>query len=77
LIVRENLGEKAIVKNSAADKAGLKEYDIILELNGEKINEENPLADTLQKYKIGEEISLKILREGKEMNAKLKLEEKK
>lgn len=77
LIVRENLGEKAIVKNSAADKAGLKEYDIILELNGEKINEENPMADTLQKYKIGEEISLKILREGKEMNAKLKLEEKK
>jgi len=77
LIVRENLGEKAIVKNSAADKAGLKEYDIILELNGEKINEENPLTDILQKYKIGEEISLKILREGKEMNAKLKLEEKK
>ena len=77
LIVRENLGEKAIVKNSAADKAGLKEYDIILELNGEKINEENPLTDTLQKYKIGEEVSLKILREGKEMNAKLKLEEKK
>ena len=77
LIVRENLGEKAIVKNSAADKAGLKEYDIILELNGEKINEENPLTDILQKYKIGEEVSLKILREGKEMNAKLKLEEKK
>jgi len=77
LIVRENLGEKAIVKNSAADKTGLKEYDIILELNGEKINEENPLTDILQKYKIGEEISLKILREGKEMNAKLKLEEKK
>ena len=77
LIVRESLGEKAIVKNSAADKAGLKEYDIILELNGEKINEENPLTDILQKYKIGEEISLKILREGKEMNAKLKLEEKK
>ena len=77
LIVRENLGEKAIVKNSAADKTGLKEYDIILELNGEKINEENPLTDILQKYKIGEEISLKILREGKEMSLKLKLEEKK
>ena len=77
LIVRESLGESAIVKNSAADKAGLKEYDIILELNEEKISEENPLADILQKYKIGEEISLKILREGKEMNVKLKLEEKK
>jgi serine protease Do len=77
LIVRESLGEKAIVKNSAADKASLKEYDIILELNGEKISEENPLADILQRYKIGDEVSLKILREGKEMNVKIKLEEKK
>ena len=77
LIVRENLGEKAVVKNSAADQAGLKEYDIILELNGEKISEENPLTDILQKYKIADIIFLKILREGKEMNVKLKLEEKK
>jgi len=77
LIVRESLGEKAIVKNSAADKASLKEYDIILELNGEKISEENPLADILQRYKIGDEVSLKILREGKEMNVKIELEEKK
>ena len=77
MIVRENLGEKAVVKNSAADQAGLKEYDIILELNGEKISEENPLTDILQKYKIADIIFLKILREGKEMNVKLKLEEKK
>ena len=77
LIVRETLGEEALVKGSAADKAGLKEYDIILELNKEKITEKNPLANVLQKYKIGEEVSLKILRQGKEINLKVKLEEKK
>lgn len=77
LIVRENLGEKAIIKGSAAEKAGLKEYDIILECDGKKITEETPLADVLQEHEIGEEISLKILREGKEINAKIKLEEKK
>ena len=77
LIVRESLGEKAIVKDSAAEKAGLKEYDIILEIDGEKISEENPLADILQKYKIGDEITSKVLREGKEINLKIKLEEKK
>ena len=76
LIVRENLGEKAIVKGSPADRADLEEYDIILECNGQKINEENPLADALQKHKIGENISLKILREKKEINVKVKLEEK-
>ncbi|MDI6591753.1 MAG: trypsin-like peptidase domain-containing protein [Patescibacteria group bacterium] len=77
LIVRETFGEEAVVKGSAADKAGLKEYDIILEMNGEKITEENPLAHLLQKYRVGEEISLKVLREGKEITLKVKLEEKK
>jgi serine protease Do len=77
LIVRETLGENAVVKGSAADKAGLKEYDIILESNGGKITEENPLADFLAKQKIGGEINFKVLREGKEVIVKVKLEEKK
>ncbi len=76
LVVRESLGEPAVVKDSAADKAGLKEYDIILEVNGEKIKEENPLADILAKHKIGEKITFKVLREGKEITLKAKLEEK-
>ncbi|MCP6718286.1 MAG: trypsin-like peptidase domain-containing protein [Patescibacteria group bacterium] len=77
LIVRENLGERAIVKGSPADKAGLKEYDIVLECNGKKINEDNPLADLLQENKIGTEITLKVLREDKKINLKIKLGEKK
>ena len=77
LIVRESLGEGAVVKDSSADKAGLKEYDIILECSGEKITEKNPLANLLQKFKIGDEVSLKVLREGKEITLKVKLEEKK
>lgn len=77
LIVRENLGEPAIIKDSPAEKAGLKEYDIILEIDGKKIDEENPLADILSKYKFGDEIVLKVLREGKIFEFKVKLEEKK
>lgn len=77
LIVRERLGESAVIKGSAADKAGLKEYDVILELNDKKITEENPLSDILQEQKIGDETILKVLRERKEINLKLKLEEKK
>lgn len=77
LIVRESFGEKAIVEGSAAEKAGLKEYDIILEFDGKKITQENTLADILSQYKIGDEVSLKVLREGKEINLKVKLEERK
>ena len=77
LIVRETLGEPPIVKGSAAEKAGLKEFDIVLELAGEKITMDNTLAEVLQKHKIGEEISLKVLREGKEIILKATLEERK
>lgn len=77
LIIRESLGEEAVVKGSSADKAGLKEYDIILEIDGKKITEKNPLAAQLQKYKIGQEISLKVLREKEKIDVKVKLEEKK
>jgi len=77
LIVRESFGEPAVVPGSPAEKAGLKEYDIILEMDGEKITEENPLADLLATKKIGDEISLKVLREGKIIELKVKLEERK
>ncbi|MBM3257648.1 MAG: trypsin-like serine protease [Candidatus Nealsonbacteria bacterium] len=77
LITRETLGEAAIVSGGAADKAGLKEFDIILECQGEKITEENPLSCILQKCQINQEISLKVLRDKKETTVKVKLEEKK
>ncbi len=77
LVVRETLGEEAIVKGSVAEKAKIKEYDLILECNGEKITLDNPLADILQKCGIGRVADLKILRNKKEINLKIKLEEKK
>ncbi|MEK7665165.1 MAG: trypsin-like peptidase domain-containing protein [Patescibacteria group bacterium] len=76
LVVREALGESPIVKGSAADIAGIKEFDIILECNGEKITMKNPLANILQKCKIGQETTFKILRDKKELILKAKLEEK-
>lgn len=76
LVVRERLGEDPIIKGSAADKADLKEYDIILECGGKKIDKENTLVDILQEHKIGDEISLKILRDGKKIILKTKLGER-
>jgi len=77
LIVRETLGEPAVINGSSADKAGLKEYDIILEANGKKITKDNPISDVLQEYEVGDEITLKVLRNKKEINLKARLEEKK
>ncbi|MFH1656801.1 MAG: trypsin-like peptidase domain-containing protein [Candidatus Nealsonbacteria bacterium] len=77
LIVRENLGESPIVKGSAAERAGLKEFDIITEAEKMKIDPKNTLSQILQKCKIGQEVELKVLRGGKKLTLKVKLEEKK
>jgi S1-C subfamily serine protease len=76
LVVREALGESPVIKDSAADKAGIHEWDIILEVNGEKITAKNPLAHILQKIKIGQETHFKILRDGQEITLSAAMEEK-
>jgi len=76
LIVRgQNQGEIAIVPGSPADKAGLVENDIILEVNGQKINETDTLAKKIQNFKSGDSITLKVLDKGKEKTVKVTLEE--
>jgi len=76
LVVREQLGESPVIKGSSADRAGIKEWDIIIECNGQKITLKNPLANILQKCKIGEETRFTVLRDGKKLNLIAKLEEK-
>lgn len=74
LIVRgTGPNEMAIIPGSAAEKAGLKENDIILEVNGEKVNQNNKLSKLIQKYNPGDTIKLKVMRNGeiKYFNAKL------
>ena len=56
----------AIISDSAAEKAGLKEGDIVLEMDGERIIPSNSLAKMIVDYSPGDEISLKVLVSGEE-----------
>lgn len=76
MVVREALGEVPVVAGSAADKAGIKEYDIILECNHEKITQQNTLAVILQKCKIGHAAPFKVIRGGQELVLDVVMEEK-
>lgn len=77
LILKEHLpSDTAIVPGSPANKAGLKEGDIILEYNGKKITEKDTLQDFIQNSRIGSEIILKILRADKEKSLKATLKER-
>jgi len=69
-------GEPAVYPDSAAEKAGLQEGDIILEFEGERITAENTLAKMIQKHEPEDEVVLKILREGEEEEMTAILEER-
>lgn len=57
---------RQVIPNSPADHAGLRELDVIVELDGEKINDVIDLRKHLyQKKKIGEKMNITYYREGK------------
>lgn len=65
-----------VVPNSPADNAGIKTGDIILEVEGYKINNENTIFGVFQEFRVGQTISLKILRDNVELTKKMKLVKK-
>jgi len=75
-VVRGSNGESAITAGSAAEKSGIKENDVILEINGEKITKNNSMAKIIQKYSPGEKITLKVLRDSKEISVDVTLGER-
>ena len=61
--------------NSAAEKAGIKRYDIITALNGEPVDDGNTLRNHVASTPPGSEVNLTINRDGKEMQVKAVLGE--
>ena len=57
----------AIAKNSPAEKAGLKNKDIIVSINGIKIGTAGSLSTLIGEYKPNDTIQLSVIREGKEL----------
>jgi serine protease Do len=65
-----------IASGSPADKAGLKVGDIIQEVNKYKISNENTLISVFQEFRVGQTITLKIIRDDKEMEKKMTLDKR-
>ena len=55
----------AIVPDSPAEKAGLREGDIITAVDGQKIETTRPLDDILTQFAPGKTVTLDVLRDGK------------
>lgn len=64
----------AIVKDSPAAKAGLKDKDIITKINGVEVGAAGSLASLIGEYKPGDTVQLTVVREGNEIAVNVTLE---
>jgi len=62
-----------VLANSPADNAGLKPGDIITEIDGYKINNDQTLFGVFQEFRTGQEISVKIIRDNADLTKKMNL----
>jgi len=75
LVVRgETMEDLAVVPGSPADKAGIVENDIILEVDGVKIKQGKSLASIIRQKQVDQKVVLKILHKGEEKEVEVMLE---
>jgi S1-C subfamily serine protease len=78
LVLRGNkMTDLAVIPGSPADKAGIVENDIILEINGQKIDTNSQLGDLIAKYNVGDTVTLKIWHKGNTKDVQVTLQESK
>ncbi len=75
-LVRGTAEGPAILPDSPAERAGLQAEDIIIELAGEEVTLEQTLGYLIQKYQIGNAVSVKVIRNGEEVTLRATLAER-
>jgi len=65
-----------VVEDTPAERAGLKEYDVIIAVNGREIDDSQSLTNVIASYPPDETVTLTVIRDGKEKKIKVKLEER-
>ncbi len=77
MVIRDHRPDAtAVLADSPAAKAGLKEHDLVTKLDGKEITHGTDLTDLLQKHKVGDSITLTYLRNGKEHECSVTLTER-
>lgn len=64
-----------VVPDSSADKAGLQEGDIITKIDGQSVEKESRISETIADKKIGDRLNLTVWNDGKERSVTAALQE--
>jgi len=65
-----------IIKDSPAEKAGIEQGDVILELDGKPVNSSNDLQSLVAQRRAGDKVNLKIWRDGKAISKSVTLKKR-
>lgn len=68
-------GDPAVLAKGPADKAGLKQGDVIVKLEGKAVNLDWNLSSLVSQYHPGDKVKLEVIRGGKTMNFTVTLDE--
>lgn len=72
--VKGSNNASAVIKDSAGDKAGIKDGDIITAVNGTKIGTAGSLGSLIGEYAVGDTVKLEVYRDKKYVQLDVKLE---
>ncbi|MCA0456485.1 MAG: PDZ domain-containing protein [Chloroflexi bacterium] len=64
-----------VMQDSPAEKAGLKANDVVVSVDGDKVDEEHTLRDRLFAYEPGDTVKLEVMREGTSTEIEVTLEQ--
>lgn len=65
-----------VVENSAADAAGLKQGDVIIEVDGKAVNSANQLQSFIARKRVGDPVNLKVFRYGEVFDKEVRLKDR-
>lgn len=71
--VYNSQSQSSVISGSPADKAGIKNKDIVLDVNGADVGSAGSLSSLVGEYRPGTSVKLTVLRNGKKMDVNVKL----